>query len=214
MPELSDRERPADQLWLAWVKRLRAIAQSGLTFTEGPYDRQRYEQLRQLAAEMAAYPGPHQTLESVFSGYQGYATPLLIVRAAVFDRSDRILMVRETADGRWTLPGGWVDVGDSPASAAEREVSEETGYRVRASKLAAIYDKLRHDHPPSPDHAYLMFFLCALEGGSPRPSIETSEVGWFPPASLPELSVARATEAQILRMVEHHENPDLPTDFD
>lgn len=199
---------------LEWVRRLRAIAQTGLTFAQSPFDRQRYEQVRQVAAEMAAHPGDSQSLEEVFAGYHGYSTPLLICRAAVFDERERILMVRERADGRWTLPGGWIDVGESPRSAVVREVWEETGYRVEVVKLAAVYDKLRHEHPPAPDHAYLVFFLCSIIAGSPSPSLETSEVAWFGLDELPELSTMRATRSQILRMLDHHRAPDLATDFD
>lgn len=199
---------------LDWVRRLRAIAQTGLTFAESPYDRQRYEQIRQVAAEMAAHPGDSQTLERVFAGYHGYSTPLLICRAAVFDDDERVLMVKERADGRWTLPGGWVDVGESPRTAVVREVWEETGYRVEVMKLAAVYDKLRHEHPPTPDHAYLLFFLCSAVEGEATPSVETSEVAWFHLDSLPELSTKRATRHQIMRMLDHHREPGLATDVD
>ncbi|MDH4115764.1 MAG: NUDIX hydrolase N-terminal domain-containing protein [Acidimicrobiia bacterium] len=200
---------------LDWIWRLQAIAQSGLTYAPGEYDRQRYEQIRALAAEMATHPGGDvESVRSVFSSMTGYATPLIICRAAVFDGEDRILMVRETADGRWTLPGGWIDVGDSPSGATEREVLEETGYRVSVSKLAAVFDKRKHAHPPAPHHAYLMFFIAHLQGGSPATSIETSEIGWFGADELPELSTGRATRPQIMRMWDHHRDPALATDFD
>lgn len=199
---------------LDWIARLSAIAQSGLTFSPNEFDRQRYEQVRSIAAEMAAWPeGEVASVEAVFAGESGYATPKMICRAAVID-DDKILMVKETADGRWTLPGGWIDVGESPATAAEREVFEESGYRVGVRKLAAVYDKLRHDHPAAPHHSYLLFFLCDLLGGAASPSYETSEVGWFAPDALPNLSTNRATAVQILRMFDHHSDPSLPTDFD
>jgi ADP-ribose pyrophosphatase YjhB (NUDIX family) len=197
-----------------WIERLAAIAQSGLTFSPNEFDRQRYEQVRSIAAEMAAWPdGDVDSVEAVFAGADGYATPKLICRAAVIE-GGKILMVKEMADGRWTLPGGWIDIGESPATAAEREVFEESGYRVSVRKLAAVYDKLRHDHPAAPHHSYLMFFLCDLLGGTASPSYETSEVGWFSPEELPDLSTGRATADQIRRMFDHHADPSLPTDFD
>jgi ADP-ribose pyrophosphatase YjhB (NUDIX family) len=200
---------------LDWVQRLQAIAQSGLTFAEGVFDRQRYEQIRALAAEMAAFPeGDPDRIDALFASETGYATPKLICRSAVFDEERRILMVRETADGRWTLPGGWIDVGDSAAEAAVREVGEETGYLVEAIKLAALFDKRKHPHPPGAHHAYLVFFLCELRGGSPKPSVETSEIAWFGRDELPELSLGRATADQILRMWDHLDDPSLLTDFD
>lgn len=208
------REIVASLPLLEWVLRLEAIARNGLTFAPGPFDRQRYEQVRRLAAEMAAHPGDPAPIEEIFAGYSGYATPLLICRAAVFDEEERILMVRESADGRWTLPGGWIDVGESPSEATEREVREETGYVVTAVKLAAVYDKRRHPHPVAAHHAYLMFFLCELKGGDRATSIETEAVEWFGMTELPELSTGRATEDQIRRMLDHRRHPDLPTDFD
>ena len=205
---------PTDPPLRSWVERLAAIAQTGLAFAPGVYDRQRYEQIRRIAAEMAAWPsGDVASVEALFAAADGYATPKLVCRAAVIE-GDRILMVRETVDGRWTLPGGWIDVGESPATAAEREVFEESGYEVSVVKLAAVYDKLRHDHPPVPHHSYLVFFLCDLIGGEARGSVETSEVGWFELADLPELSTPRVTRAQIERMFEHDRRRDLPTDFD
>ena len=203
---------------LELVQRLAALSQTGLAFAGNPFDIQRYEEVGDIAAELASYGETDVgRMAEIFRSDDGYVTPKMIVRAAVFsdDADDPlILMVKEMADGRWTLPGGWIDLGESPAYAAEREVLEETGLRVTAIKLAAVYDKRRHDHPPAPHHAYLLFFLCRRDGGTLMPSIETSEVGWFPAEHLPELSTGRATGGQILRMFEHLEDPTLPTDFD
>lgn len=195
------------------LRRLTATAETGLTFAVSPYDRARFQEVADVAAELSRFP--EELLGApgfVFEG--GYATPKLIVRVAVVGDDDRLLMVKEAEDGLWTLPGGWVDVGESLSLAAEREVFEETGYRVRATKVAAIFDKLAHAHPPALHHSYLMFVNAALEGGSAQPSIETIEVGWFSVDRLPPLSIGRATEAQIRRAIEHHHRPELPTDFD
>ena len=203
---------------LELVQRLAALSQTGLAFAGNPFDIQRYEEVGAIAAELASHgEADVHRMAAIFRSDDGYVTPKMIVRAAVFSEAAEaplILMVKEMADGRWTLPGGWIDLGESPAYAVEREVVEETGLRVTAIKLAAVFDKRRHDHPPAPHHAYLLFFLCRRDGGTPKPSIETSEVGWFPADKLPELSTGRATRAQILRMFEHLESPMLPTDFD
>ena len=203
---------------LELVQRLAALSQTGLAFAKSPFDVQRYEEVGEIAAELASHGEPDALrVAAIFRSDDGYVTPKMIVRSAVFsvvEGGPRILMVRETADGRWTLPGGWIDLGESPAYAAEREVLEETGMKVVAEKLAAVFDKRKHDHPPAPHHAYLLFFLCRLEGGSLTPSIETSEVDWFPSDRLPELSRGRATENQIKRMFDHYRDPALPTDFD
>ena len=199
---------------LEWARRLAAIAQTGLAFSPAEFDRQRYLELRSLAAEMAAHPdGDVGAIYELFVAESGYATPKVICRGAVLDQG-HLLMVKEAADGLWTIPGGWVEVGDSPAGAVVREVEEETGLTVSVTKLAAVYDKLRHDHPPAPHHAYLLFFLCERLGGTERPSFETFEVGWFGEGELPELSTGRATAGQLRRMFEHYRHPELPTDFD
>jgi ADP-ribose pyrophosphatase YjhB (NUDIX family) len=112
------------------------------------------------------------------------------------------------------MPGGWVDVNDSPSGAVEREILEESGYQARAVKLAALYDRQLHPHPPSLYHIYKVFFLCDLVGGTPVHSAETDGVDFFPLDKLPELSVGRTLSTQIRRVFEHHQHRDLPTDFD
>jgi len=124
-------------------------------------------------------------------------------------------LVREASDGLWTLPGGWADVNDSPAEAVERETFEESGFRVKARKLAAVYDRAKHPHePPFPFHIYKLFFLCDILDGAPSPSGETSAVDFFHPDALPPLSRTRLLPEQVQRLYEHWRNPALPTDFD
>jgi ADP-ribose pyrophosphatase YjhB (NUDIX family) len=124
------------------------------------------------------------------------------------------VFVREAHDGLWSLPGGWADIGESPSEVAEREVLEETGYVVRATKLLAVYDKAKHEHPTALWYCYKLFIQCTLEGGAPTPSHETLDIRFFGPDALPALSRERVTEAQVLRMFTHVEHPALPTDFD
>jgi ADP-ribose pyrophosphatase YjhB (NUDIX family) len=208
---------PGEHSILEWARRVQAIAQSGLAFTKDPYDRERYTQLQALVAGILAseLSIPLATAQSFWEHEEGYATPKVDVRGVVF-RDERVLLVRERSDGRWTLPGGWVDVNDAPSSAVVREIHEESGYHARACKLAALYDKNqpRHGHPPGIHHIYKLFFLCELLGGEPQSSIETDGVDFFALDALPELSTGRVTRAQIERMYEHHRRRDLPTDFD
>ncbi|HEX2421487.1 MAG TPA: NUDIX hydrolase N-terminal domain-containing protein [Acidimicrobiia bacterium] len=195
------------------LRRLAATAETGLSFSVNPYDRLRFQEVADVAAELANLP--QELVDApgfVFEG--GYATPKLIVRVMVVDGDDQVLMVKEAEDGLWTLPGGWVDVGESLSLAAEREVLEETGYRVKATKLAAVFDKLAHPHPPALHHSYLLFINARLDGGVLQTSVETTAVGWFGLERLPPLSIGRATEGQIRRAFEHHRHPALPTDFD
>lgn len=204
-----------DTKWLEWAKKLQAIAQNGLTFTENPFDIERYKTLRAIAAEiMATYSNrePNYVLD-LFAHEIGYATPKVDVRGAVF-RDDALLFVKERWDGCWTLPGGWADIGDSPSEVAVREVYEESGYHTRAVKLLAVYDRDRQGHPPFEHYVYKLFFQCELLGGSPSTSIETDEVAFFGEDEIPELSLTRIMPTQIARIFQHHRNPDLPTDFD
>ena len=199
-----------------WAQRLQAIAQIGMTYARDPFDLERFEQVRQIAAEMlvsGSADAPPETLIELFRKNFGYATPKVDVRAAVF-REERILLVKERSDNCWTLPGGWADVGDAPSVAVAREVREESGYEVRVKKLAAVFDRELHGHPPYPFHSYKHFFVCELSGGSPKASMETVAVDFFAEGALPPLSLQRVTTKQILHMFEHWRHPELPTTFD
>ena len=204
--------------WLAWTRDLQAIAQTGLEFTRDPYDRERFEQLRGIASRMmAAGSGVAAArIEALFADETGYATPKVEVRGAAFDAAGRLLLVREVADGgRWTLPGGWADVNLTPAENVVKEMREESGFEVRVSKLAAVWDRTRQGHPPRVFSCCKLVFLCEITGGAAATSLETSEVGWFAEDSLPEdLSLGRVLPAQLRRMFAHAREPGLPTDFD
>jgi len=194
---------------------LQAMAQTGLEFSADPHDISRYRRIRSLAAEMCAEDGIGKLSEirEIFAGEEGYATPKVDVRGAVF-QSGRILMVREKADGKWTLPGGWADVGDSPSEAVVREVFEESGFQTRVRRLLAVFDRRMHGHPVSFFHIYKIFMLCEIESGSPRASDETSEVDFFEERDIPELSLERITHGQIALMFEHYRDPGRAADFD
>lgn len=204
-----------DFRWLHWAQQLQAVAQTGEAYANNDFDRQRFELVRNIAAAMmAAGSGAEpQALIELFGRDGGYATPKMDVRAAVF-RDDRILMVQERSDGRWTLPGGFADVGDSPSVAVEREVLEESGFLVRATRLVALFDRNLHPHPPFGYHIWKAFFLCELQGGQAQPSIETSAVAFFSEADLPPLSQGRISVRQVLHMFEQRRNPQLPASFD
>ncbi len=202
--------------WLDWARRLAAISQSGLTYSDNHYEIERYQTIRDIAAEMMADGGRLEKVRfaELFSRQAGYATPKVDVRGAAF-RDDTILLVKESVDGLWTLPGGFADVGDSPAEAVERETLEESGFKVRTTKLCALYDRNKHPHKPSfPFHLYKLFFLCEITGGEPQTSHETDAVEFFPENELPPLSQGRVLPQQIKRMFQHYRDPSLPTDFD
>ena len=201
--------------WLTWARKLQAIGQNGLAYSKDPFDIERFEELRELALEILQNytDSDLPRIRDLFAGEHGHATPKVDVRGVVFNE-DAILLVRERADGKWTLPGGWVDVNESPSESVIREVFEESGYQTKALKLLACYDRNRHPHPPHPYHVYKLFFYCEILGGSPSTSYETDGVDFFKQDAIPELSTGRVTSAQIDRFFEFLRSPDLPTDFD
>lgn len=191
------------------------MAQTGLTFAQDPYDRERYQELLQISAGMMAGEKPaHAELAAhIFALERGYATPKVDVRAAIF-RDGKLLLVREREDGGWTLPGGWADVGLSPAECVEKEAREESGLLVKARKLLAVWDRNKHPHPPHPFHIYKMVFLCEITGGAPAAGPETSDVAFFAEDGIPPLSLARILPRQVQRIFEHAGHPAWPADFD
>jgi len=202
--------------WLEWTTRLQAIAQNGLTFAQDPYDVERYEAVRVIVAEMLAAGTDLEMpiIRNLLTHDTGYATPKVDVRGVVF-RQDKLLLVREVADGGWTLPGGWADICESPTENVVREVREESGFETRAVKILALFDRSKHPHEPAfPFHVYKFLIRCEIVGGQATPSSETDAVGFFGETELPSLSVGRVTAWQLHRMFEHFRNPDLPTDFD
>jgi ADP-ribose pyrophosphatase YjhB (NUDIX family) len=202
--------------WLTIAREVRAIAQTGLAFSADGFDHQRYLRLQQLAALLMAQGSSteHDAILALLRQEKGYATPKVDVRGAAFT-DGRVLMVREISDGKWTLPGGWADVNQSAGECVVREIAEESGFKARALKLAAVYDYQRSGHPPRHiDSIYKMFFICEIVGGAACASDETSEVSFFARNELPPLSLGRTTAAQIDRMFLHREHLELATDFD
>lgn len=197
------------------AQRIQAIAQTGLAYATSAYDVERYGELSAIAASMIAGPEPKRIAlaAELFAIEQGYATPRVDVRAAVFEER-RLLLVRERADGFWTLPGGWAEVGQSAAESVEREVREESGYIVRAVKLLACWDRNKHPHPPIPVHAYKLLFRCELLGGVATASTETAEVGFFAEDQIPALSLTRTLPEQVGFVFQCLRDPEAPTAFD
>lgn len=211
--------------WLDWAQRLQAIAQTGFHYQPHMFDRERYDKVLEIATEMMAQGSgadPAQ-VRALFEGQAGHATPKVDVRGVVFHQ-DTVLLVREGLDGgRWTLPGGWADIGEPPSVSAVREVYEESGYRARAVRLLALYDRNLH-HPPSAFHSYKIFFQCELIDPEPDDDHaahngasynETSEATFFREDTLPDdLSVGRVTRVQLERFFHLYRNPHLPADYD
>jgi ADP-ribose pyrophosphatase YjhB (NUDIX family) len=198
--------------------RLAALAQDGLTFAADPYDLDRYRQITRLAAELlAAVSGrPADELAVELGRDSGYATPKIDVRGVIFDDHEQVLLTREKTDGRWSLPGGWADPGDSPSTAVTKEILEETGHHSSVVKLIACWDReVQRNLPPLPVHVYKLFFLCRSGGAVQPPApLETLDVGWFGFRALPPLSLSRVNHRQLERSLAHHRDPSLPTEYD
>ena len=189
---MEDREQ-----WLNWTVELQALAQAGLYYGHDKYDFERYERIREIAAEMLACQTdlPMEKIKDLFCNETGYQTPKLDTRAAIF-RGEKILLVQEN-DLRWSLPGGWVDVDISVGENAVKEVREEAGLEVTADLVIAIQDRNRHNRPLSAYGICKIFVLCSVLGGSFQPNLETVDSGYFSLDSLPELSTEKVTEEQI-----------------
>jgi ADP-ribose pyrophosphatase YjhB (NUDIX family) len=201
--------------WLEWAQQLQAHAQNGLTYTKNPFDAEHYRQIKEIAAEiLATYTETEMpVLKDLFDSDAGYLTPKLDIRGVIF-QDDKILLVKERSDERWTLPGGWVDINEPPSEAVEREVREESGYQVRAARLMALYDRNKHGHPAYIYHLYKLYIQCDLIGGEPQESLETSGAQFFAENDYPELSIGRTTPEVLGRLFHLYRNPNLPAEFD
>ena len=201
--------------WLLWAREIQALAQTGCHYAVTDYQRQRYHRLSEIAAEMIASQIGREVapLANAFHAQVGYATPRVDVRGAVF-QGGKLLLVQERADGGWTLPGGWADVGDVPSEAAEREVWEEAGLHVKARRVIGIYDGNRVV-PLEIFHAYKIVFLCDILGGELRPSAETSAVAYFSLEEIPhQLSGERTRPRHIQDAFAALADPNKMTVFD
>lgn len=208
----SDETRPR---WLRWARKIQAIGQTGLAYHPDDHDTERYQSMLELAAEIVAAQtelGDEEVLES-YLAQQGYATPKVDVRAAVV-RAGRILLVKERTDGRWAMPGGWADVGESPSEMVIREAREESGFEVAPRRVVGIFEENRHAALQELYHAYKIVFLCDITGGQARPSNETAAVEFFPLDRLPPLSSVRTSLRHIDEALAHLADPNRPTAFE
>lgn len=202
--------------WLPIIQRLNAIAKTGLAYSQSDYDRERYEEIRDISlmvlAEMSNVSIEH--IIHLLPSEIGYVTPKVDIRAIIFRGTDELLMVQEKIDNnRWTVPGGWADVGYSPFEIAVKETREETGLEVEAIKLLAVFDTKKHTHPVEPWYVYKFFILCMVTGGDlMQQTIETSGASWIKFESIPDLSLStyRVTMPQLDTILKFAANPDLP----
>ena len=201
--------------WLDFAIRIQSIAQAGLLYGKDQYDKERYGELRKIAAEMMSEKTDIsvEKVYDLFCNETGYQTPKVDTRAAVF-MDDKILLVHEN-NGTWSLPGGWCDVDQSIASNTEKEVKEEAGFTVKAEKLIAVQDWRKHNVTNYAYGVVKAFVMCRYEIGNFEENIETTEIAFFGKDELPDhLAVEKCTREQILMCFEAYENPEMPTLFD
>jgi ADP-ribose pyrophosphatase YjhB (NUDIX family) len=201
--------------WLEIAKKINSIAQTGLTFTKDKFDRERYEELLDLSMlilnNITAID--YSKLDFVFNRDIGYQTPKVGIRAVVM-RDDKILLVKEKMDNKWSLPGGYADTGMLPSEIAVNEVKEESGFDVKPLRILGLIDYNKHQKRPFPFDVYQLFMECEIIGGEAKTGIETSDVQFFSIDNLPELSERRVTEQQILKMYELYKDKNLAPIFD
>ena len=194
---------------------IQSIAQSGIAYTENPYDVERYERLRDISAEIISEKSDInlEKVKDLFCGETGYQTPKIDTRGAIF-KDDKILLVHEN-NGTWSLPGGWCDVLESVKSNTEKEIREESGLEAKAVKLIAVQDRNKHNEPYYVYSVCKVFVLCELIGGEFKENLETTEIKYFGIDELPEnLANAKNNKEQILMCFEAYKNPNWETQFD
>ena len=200
--------------WLKWAIEIQSISQCGLAYTKDMYDKERYEQLRNIAVEMLSYKTDISVdkIKTLFCNESGYQTPKLDTRAVIFE-DEKILLVREK-NGLWSLPGGWVDVLESIESNTIKEVKEESGLDVITKRVIAIQDRNKHNKPLYPYGVCKVFVECEVIGGEFIENIETTEIKYFSIENLPNLCEAKTTSKQIEMCFEAKNNQNWNVVFD
>ena len=194
---------------LDYAKRLKAMAHLGLTYSKDNYDLERYRELEQISLEMMQeiLDDPLEKITNYFSTNKEYITPKTDIRVVIFNAEKEILLVREKVDGKWSLPGGWADIGFSPKEIAVKEALEETGFNVKPVRLLAVLDKRCHPHPPQPDCVYKIFIQCEIINGEKNEAFDILDVRFFNQNAIPELSEDRVLPTQIELMFEYLTDP-------
>lgn len=182
------------------IKKLKALADTGLVYATDGYNRDRYEQILEVSLELMAQVGDTTTeeLKAAFLPVTEYPTVKTDVRGLVLSPDKKqVLMARESVDGKWTLPGGWADVGDTPSEAVVKEIFEETGITAKPVALLAVFDKRVHPHPPQPFYVYKLVILCEAVSGELKSGFDMAGAAYFDVDNLPELSEDRILKSQI-----------------
>lgn len=200
--------------WLEWAKELQFIAQAGLTYSKDAFDIERFERIREILAEIVSRQTglPLEKVKDLFCNEEGFQTPKLDTRAAIF-KDNRILLVKEK-NGTWSLPGGWVDVNQTIKSNTIKEVKEEAGLDVEVTRIIAVQDRNLHNLPPYAYNVCKVFVLCEAQGGDFQPNIETIESGYFSLDEIPPLAEEKNNKEQIEMCFAAYRDKDWEVQFD
>lgn len=200
--------------WLTWAIEIQTIAQNGLAYGKNIYDIERYERLRDLAAEMLSYKTdiPVGKIKNLFCNEQGYQTPKIDSRAAIF-KDNKILLVQEHS-GLWSLPGGWIDVTETIRSNTVKEVREEAGLEVEPQFIVAIHEQHKRNYPVFAHRVLKIFVMCELLGGEFKPNSETLQSAYFGIDEIPEMDGEKNTAEQVKLCFEARRSPQWTTQFD
>jgi len=209
------KEKNLEFKWLEIAREIQQLSQTGLAFATNDYEKERYKRLNEITSEIIEHHTDleKESLHKVLMNQPGYATPKVDVRAAVI-KDGKILLVQESTDNCWAMPGGWADVGNLPSEVASRECKEESGYNVKPIKVVGVFDANRSGRPLEFFHAFKIIFLCELIGGEAKPSDETLDVQFFDFNDLPSLSLNRTNEKHLNEIKLHLTNPERKTFFD
>jgi ADP-ribose pyrophosphatase YjhB (NUDIX family) len=202
---------------LEQIKKLKALADTGLLYSTNDYDRERYNELREISFELLSEVSGNdiESLKMMFAPVTDYPTVKTDVRALVLSEDKmQILLVRESADGKWSLPGGWADVGLSTKEVAVKEVKEETGLDVNPVALMAVFDKRKHPHPPQPFYVYKIVIYCEATSSDILKGFDVLDAAWHEVDNLPELSEDRILQSQIKLVYDKVINNDFTAYFD
>ena len=201
--------------WLDFAIRIQSIAQAGLQYGKDKYDKERYEELRKISAEMIAAKTDISVARvyDLFCNETGYQTPKIDTRAAIF-KDNKILLVHEN-NGTWSLPGGWCDVLESVKSNTIKEVKEEAGLDVKATKIIAVQDRNKHNRPIYAYGICKIFVMCEIIGGEFKENIETTEMKYFALDELPEnFADEKCTKEQVEMCFKAKDDDNWQVQFD
>lgn len=181
------------------IKKLKALADTGLLYCNNEYDRERYLELQEMSFRLLNRVSGQsiEALKESFPTPADYPTAKVDIRGLVLSGEKKVLLVKEGTDGRWSLPGGWADVGQSPSEVIVKEFREETGLDVVPRALLAVFDKRMHPHPPQPFYIYKMAFYCEALSSETTPGHDTLDVQYFDIDNLPPLSEDRILKSQV-----------------